>query len=402
MKFLYTVRNKKGEVEKGRIEASSKNEAADSLGRKNLTPISLIQLSESRFSVASINALAPIPRVEKVIFSRQLSTLINAGIPLSQSLSILEKQTANAKMKGILGELIKDVQGGSSLSEALKKHPKAFNSIFVNLVHAGEVGGILDETMERLADQIEKDHEIVSKIRGALMYPAVIMVSMVGAVLFMMVSIIPQLAAMFKEMNADLPLTTRILISISKAITTYGLFTFTGVVLFIILTRYIIKKYYKIRRGLHSFLLHLPILGKASKKLNIARFARTFGVLLASGISIIETLNIVSEATSNILFKEEIKETAKKVKDGTPIAQTIEGSKNFPILVSQMISVGEETGTLSDILLKIADFYEKEMDNMIKNLTSLLEPLMMLMIGSMIGFIMISIIKPIYQLTNMF
>lgn len=399
--FAYTARSKRGIINKGKMEASSKQEAAEFLNKKELTPLSIIKKSKHSFSLDTINDLAPIPRVEKVMFSRQLSTLVNAGVPLIQSLRILEKQTSNAQMKKILEKIVRDVEGGNSLSEALKKHPKAFGSIFVNLVRAGEVGGILDETLERLADQIEKDHELVAKIRGAMMYPAVISIAMIGAVLFMMTSIIPQLATMFEEMNAKLPASTTLLIAMSKAVTTYGFITFSVFAGVVVSIRLAIKKIPPVKRAFHIMILHTPILGKAARKMNIARFSRTFGTLLASGISIIETLNIVSAASSNIIYQEEIKGTVQKVKDGVPIADTLQDSKNFPVLVSQMISVGEETGSLSEISIKIAEFYEKELDNTIKNLTSLLEPIIMLLIGTMIGFIMIAIIKPIYQLTNM-
>lgn len=400
-KFLYTTKDKRGEVEKGEIDASSKIEASDLLSKRNLIPLSLVPVSESRFSISAINALAPIPATEKVIFARELATLVNAGIPLSQSLRILEKQTTNALMKKILSHVVKDVEGGTTLSEALGKHPKAFSPIFVNMVHAGEVGGILDDTLIRIADQVEKDHELVSKIRGAMMYPAVIFIAMNGAVTYMMISIIPQLATMFEEMNAELPTTTKFLIFVSELITTYGLITFPTIIATIFFIRYIIKKVYTIRRKFHQLILKIPVIGKTAKKMNITKFSRTFGALMASGISIVETLNIIADATTNILFKEEIRDAAAKVKDGKQLGEIFEKSKNFPVLVSQMISVGEETGTLSEILIKVAEFYDKELDNTIKNMTSLLEPLMMLMIGTMIGFIMISIITPIYQLTNL-
>lgn len=402
MRFLYTARSKKGEIERGEIHASSKREAAETLNKKNLTPISFKQLSERRISIDAINSLAPVPRIEKVIFSRQLSTLINAGVPLVQSLGILEKQTKNAKFKKILSGLVHDVEGGSSFSEALKKHPNTFSDVFVNLVHAGEVGGILDQTMERLADQIEKDHEITAKIKGAMMYPAVISIAMIGAVILMMVSVIPQLAEMFDEMNAALPTSTKLLIAISEALTTYGVITFSLFAATVLTIRYVIKKVYKVRKKFHFLILHTPVLGRTTRKINIARFARTFGTLMASGISIVETLTIVSGTTSNIYYKEEITKIAKKVKDGIPLGDIMEDSKNFPVLVSQMISIGEETGKLSEILIKVSEFYEKEVDNIIKNITALLEPFMMLAIGGMIGFVMVSIIKPIYELTNMF
>lgn len=402
MKFIYTAKTKTGEIEKGNIEASSKDEVASLLEQKDLTPIVIAKRSGINLSLSSINALSPIPGVEKIIFSRQLSTLINAGVPLAQSLSIMEKQTSNIKMKKIVGDILHKVKSGSSFAEALKKYPRVFNPVFYSLVHAGEIGGILDETLERLADQIEKDHEIVAKIRGAMMYPTIIVVAMVGAVFFMMTSIIPQLATMFEEMNAKLPASTKTLIIISKALTTYGIITFSIFIGLVILFRYLVKNVYIIRKNFHLFLLKLPLLGKMIKKINVSRFTRTLGALLSSGISVIEALDIISDSISNAIFKEEIKDMSNKIKDGVPIATAMQGYKDFPILVSQMISVGEETGTLSDILTKISNFYEKEIDNTIKNLTSILEPFLMILIGGMIGFIMVSIIKPIYQLTNMF
>jgi len=400
--FIYTARNKNGNFERGEIIAANKDTAVELITEKDYSVISLNEKRGSLAFLKSIKNYSFVPAMEKVLFARQLSTLLNAGVPLAQSLSMLSKQASNKKMAEVIKEVSKSVEGGASLSQAMLKHEKLFGSIFVNMVSAGEIGGILDKTMDRMAEQLEKDHEIVAKVRGAMMYPAIIVVAMGGSVLFMMTSIIPQLGKMFEDMNAELPGSTKLLMNISTALTDYGFLTFIGTVSLFLLLRYIVKNVNPVRRKIHFLILHTPILGKASKKINVARFARTFGTLLESGIAIVETLDIIAKATPNLIIKEDIYRIKEEVGNGVSLAVAIEKSKCFPLLVAQMMSVGEEGGLLSEISLKISDYYEKELDNIIKNLTTLLEPIMMLLIGVMIGFMMVSIIKPIYQLTNMF
>ncbi|MCL5093529.1 MAG: type II secretion system F family protein [Patescibacteria group bacterium] len=398
--FTYTAKDKAGNIQKGDLNASSRNEAAEIISSKDFIPVSIVEKKVNPlFSV--LQNFSYIPRVEKVIFFRQLATLINAGISLMQSLTTLQKETTNKKMKAIVTELVRDVEGGSSFYLSLKKHEKVFGPIFVSMINAGEIGGTLDKTLELVADQIEKDHEISAKIKSAMTYPTVIVVAMFGAVFFMMTSVIPELGKMFKEMNAELPMSTKILITVSNAMASYGFFIIILLIGLAAGIRYIIKNVQFVRKRFHFMVLHIPVLGKTVKKINIIRFTRTLGSLLDSGIPIVETLEIIADATQNLIFKEDIVKFKEEVKDGITLSKSMESSKNFPVLINQMLAIGEESGTLSEICAKLSSFFEKDVDNIIKNLTSLLEPLLMLLIGSAIGFIMISIIKPIYELTSM-
>jgi len=297
--------------------------------------------------------------------------------------------------------MTKDIEGGATLSSALSKHPKVFSNIYVNMVKAGETGGILDQVLERLANQLEKDHEIKSKIRGAMVYPCVILVAMIGAVILLLITVIPQLSSLFAEFGGNLPLSTRILVFTSKAITTYGIFTFTGLGGLIYFFRYCVKKVPKIRKGFHKIILKIPVVGKLVTKVNLSRFSRTFGSLLDSGIGVIESLEMIADSLENSIFKEETLNIAQSIKNGSSIGDSITQCKHFPIIISQMVSVGEETGKVSEMLEKIAGFQEKEVNNIVKNLSSLIEPIMMIILGVIIGFIVYSIIVPIYQLTDM-
>jgi type IV pilus assembly protein PilC len=284
----------------------------------------------------------------------------------------------------------------------MAKHPNVFSGIFVNMVKAGEVGGTLDDALNQLAIQLAKDQALISKVRGAMTYPVIILVGMVGAVIYLMATIVPQLSKMFDELGGKLPTATKVLIFISNLVTKYGVITFTVLFLMIMGYRYIEKNVLPFRRAVHTLILKMPVIKNLSIKLNVAHFTRTLASLLKSGVSVVESLTIVADTTDNLIFKEAIEKTADKVKNGTQIAEVIKAYKVFPPIVSQMIAVGEETGSLDTILLKIADFYDREVDNITQNLSTLLEPLMMILIGLMVGFVVVSIITPIYQMTNMY
>lgn len=398
--FSYTVRNKEQVVLYGNIEGSSRDDVVKTLLDQGLTPINLTETTKT--SLASMMAqVSTIPIAEKVLFSQELSTLVNAGVPISQSLGILEKQTKNVRFKNTIEELAKDVDGGLTLSGALEKHPKIFSKLFTSMVKSGEIGGTLDEALTRLAEQMNKDRELSSKIRGAMIYPSVIFVGMVGALIFMMVTIVPKLQSMFDELGGKLPASTRSLIFLSKAFTTYGFLTagiFAGVFLGF---RYLEKNVMPFRRLIHRLLLKLPVIGNLITKINVARITRTLGSLVSSGVGVVEALDIVAEATQNLLFKEAIEKASEKVKNGSTIAETLKAYKVFPILVPQMVAVGEETGSLDVILKKVADFYDTDVANITGNLTTLLEPVIMIVIGIMVGYVIVSIITPIYTMTDM-
>lgn len=398
--FSYTVRDKEQKIMTGNVEGPSKDDVVKSLLDKGLTPVTITETTKASFATM-LTRVSTIPVAEKVLFSQELSTLVNAGVPISQSLGILEKQTKNARFKATIEELAKDVDGGLTLSGALEKHPKVFSQLFISMVKSGEIGGTLDEALTRLAEQMNKDRELNSKIRGAMIYPTVIFIGMVGALIFMMVTIVPKLQSMFDELGGELPATTKSLVFMSEAFTTYGLVTASIFAIVFFGFRYTEKNVMPFRRLMHQLILKIPVVGVLSTKINVARSTRTLGSLVSSGVGVVEALDIVAESTPNLLFKEAIAKASEKVKNGSTIAETLKNFKVFPILVPQMISVGEETGSLDVILKKVADFYDSEVENITRNLTTLLEPLIMIIIGLMVGYVIVAIITPIYTMTDM-
>ncbi|KKR29642.1 MAG: Type II secretion system F domain protein, partial [candidate division CPR2 bacterium GW2011_GWD1_39_7] len=306
-KFEYLGKEKSGHMVSGDLDAKNRNEAVSLLIEKGLTPIKINECKRGIFKSNSKRE-GRISGKEKVVFSRQLAILINSGLPLAQSFSILQKQTSNQKFKKIIEEVGKDLQGGISLSDALSKHPKAFSTIFVNMVRAGEIGGTLDQTLERLANQMEKDREIIAKVRNAMMYPSVIIVAMIGAVTFLMVKVVPQLSTIFEDMGGELPINTRALIFISNVLKNYLIFVILSVVGTIYALRRLVKTNKKFKFHFNAFLLKVPLIKMVIIKLNTARFARTLGMLLNSGIPVMESLEIVNNSISNEVFLRKLAE----------------------------------------------------------------------------------------------
>jgi len=398
--FTYTAKDKEDKISTGSIEAGTREDAIRTIQDRGLTPVTLDEQSKSSI-FAALNKIGTIPLSEKVMFSEELATLVNAGVPISQSLGILEKQTKNVRFQAAINDLAKDVDGGLSLSGALEKHPSVFSPLFVSMVKSGEIGGTLDASLNQLAEQMNKDRELNSKIKGAMIYPMVIFIAMSGALVFMLVTIIPKLTQMFDELGGELPATTKSLVFLSKAVTDYGFITASIIAGIYFGFKYTLKHVEPFRYFMHKILLKLPVIGNLSTKINVARITRTLGSLISSGVAVDEALDIISSSTPNLLFKEAVVKTAEKVKNGSSIAECLKGFKVFPILVPQMIAVGEETGSLDVILKKIADFYDSEVSNITKNLTTLLEPLIMIVIGIMVGYVIVSIITPIYTMTDM-
>jgi type IV pilus assembly protein PilC len=398
--FSYTVRNKEQKILNGNVEGSTKEEVAKTLLDQGLTPVTITETTKPSILVL-LARISNIPTAEKVLFSQELSTLVSAGVPISQSLGILEKQTKNKRFKNVISDLSKDVDGGLTLSGALTKHPKVFSSLFISMVKSGEIGGTLDESLIRLAEQMNKDRELTSKIKGAMIYPTVIFVAMVGALIFMLVTIVPKLQNMFEELGGELPATTKSLLFVSSLFTKYGLITAGTAICIYFTFTYLKRTVIPFRHFLHKLLLKVPVIGTLSTKINVARITRTLGSLLSSGVGVVEALDIVGDSTDNLLFKEAVRKASEKVKNGSTIAETLKNFKVFPILVPQMIAVGEETGSLDIILKKVADFYDSEVENITRNLTTLLEPLIMIVIGLMVGYVIVAIITPIYSMTNM-
>lgn len=400
--FSYTAKDKSGAIHKGSVVASDRSDAAASLIERGFTPLLVKQQAAKRgggLNLANLHFGAKVKVTDKVVFSRQFATMINAGVPITQSLSILEAQATNPHLKKALIDVAKKVEGGSTLSDALATHDDIFSEIYINMVRAGETGGMLDEVLDRLATQQEKDAELVSRVRGAMIYPAVITSVTIGVFIFLMTVIVPNLANIFEGLGSELPWYTKLMLTISSGLTNYGLYILVAVTVAGILA----VRYFRTLQGkrlLHRYLLKMPIFGPIIIKVNVARFARTFGSLMSSGISVLEALNSTATALGNTTFKEGLLSVAKQVKAGKPVSEPLKNMSIFPPIVSQMVAVGEETGKMDEILIKLAGFYEKEVDSVVAGITSIIEPLLIMVLGGMVGFIVISVFGPLSALSN--
>lgn len=405
--FNYTARTKAGALTKGQLSAIDRSAALAAIARQGLVPVLVKEsggkgLNMNLSSLPGLKSLQNRQKVklkEKVIFTRQFATMINAGVPIAQSLAILQKQTSSEKFRSVIGGMMKKVEGGTPLSVAMAEHGEVFPPVYVNMVKAGEAGGILDEVLDRLAIQQEKDADLISKVKGASIYPAVITTAALAAFIFLMTVIVPKLSVIFDQLGGNLPWYTKIMLNVSHFMTRFSVFIIAGLVAAAIaLVRW--KKTARGKKILDTIALKSPIVGAIIVKVNIARFARTFGSLMSSGLAVLDALHITSQALGNTLFKEELEQVAVEVKNGRPVSDVLKRSHNFPPIVAQMISVGEETGQIDKILLKVAEFYEKEVDATVSNLTSVIEPVLIIVLGFMVGSIVLSVFGPISQLTD--
>lgn len=337
---------------------------------------------------------------DKVIFSRQLSTLIDAGLPLVQSLRSVQNQTKNKALQAIVVEVISDVEGGKAFSAALAKHPNVFNNVFVSLVAAGEASGTLDVALERIADQQEKDAELLSKVRGAMIYPVIVLLVMVAVITFMLVSVLPQVKSLYDGIpGARLPLMTRMLLALSQFIIHYWYFIllFIGVVIFLT-TRW--ARTLGGKNFVDNLKLKMWPIGPLFTEMYMARFARTGTTLVASGVPLIQVLDIVSNAVNNVHLEKSIHVATEKVRGGKSLSSSLEGDPHFLDLVPQMIKIGEDSGALEQMLDKTADYYEKEVDNQIKAISTIIEPVLMVILGIVAIIIVAAILLPIYGLVG--
>ncbi|MFA6423168.1 MAG: type II secretion system F family protein [Patescibacteria group bacterium] len=336
---------------------------------------------------------------EKAFFSRQLATMLSSGLPLTQSLYILAVQSTNEYFKSILNDVIFDLEAGYNFHNALSKHPKVFNKVFVSLVKAGESSGKLEQILDDLATQIENDAAFSSKIKAALLYPVFILVVLIGVSVMMMVKVIPQLEDVFKESNAKLPWITTTLMSMSRFMVHYWWICIFAIVGLVILVRVLLKtdgfEYFW-----NKFKIKGPIIGKIVTGIYMHRFTNTLSLLTSSGIPIIESLDIVGDVMNNRIYIEELQNVAVQVERGVPISVPLSKNSNFPLIVSQMIMVGEQTGKLDKVLKGLAKYYYEETDNKIKGISSLFEPVMIVFIGGGVAFLVFAILMPIYNLAQ--
>jgi len=394
--YSYVAQTKKGRKLKGELEAADERIALNQLKRRNLTVKKIKPKPKDIFE----NVAFMQPKVTSkdiVVFTRQFSTMIDAGLPLVQGLTILAEQMENKTFRVILKEITKDVEGGSTLAEALKKHPKVFDSLFVNLVAAGEVGGILDTIMRRLADYIEKSEALKKRIKGAMTYPAVVVAIAILVIAVILIFVIPVFEEMFESFGAALPAPTQLVVNMSR----FMKGNIHWVIVALVALVFVFKKYRNTKGGrktTDAIALKLPVFGDLLKKTAIARFSRTLGTMIQSGVPILDSLEIVAKTSGNVVLEEIIFEVRSSIAEGQTIADPLSETDIFPGMVVQMISVGEATGALDTMLNKIADFYDDEVDTAVDALTSMLEPLLMLFLGGAVGGLVIAMYLPIFQM----
>ena len=402
--FSYTAVNKSGKTQEGETDAASKEILVATLTRQGLRPL-VIKAETAKSSgsfLAKFGTRKKVKPKDLVIFTRQLSTMISAGVPIARSLATLQGQSSNKYFRSVVSTLSKDIEGGLPLGDAFAKFPNVFSDIYVNMVRAGEAGGILDEIFKRLASQVEQDASMRKKIVGAMMYPAVILTITVFAFFGIMVFIIPKIAKILNDLggpDAELPVYTRAMLSASTFMQHNGIIIL--IVVGIAVT--IVRRYIRTPKGqykLHSLLLKIPILKTIITKIAVARFARTFASLMSAGVGVLESLEVTGRAMGNRVIQEELVDAAKQVKNGKQLSEPLSKSKHFPAIVSQMLAVGEETGQIDTILVKVADFYEEEVETIVDSLSSIIEPLMIIVLGSIVGVIAASVMGPIASLSK--
>jgi type IV pilus assembly protein PilC len=398
--YEYTARDPaSGQKIKSTVEADSEQAAVALLQKRGLSPIEMKAKSNSSGSLLN-RYLHRIKTKDKVLFARQLSTLINAGLPLVQSLRNVVTQTQNKNFQIVLNQVIADVESGTAFSAALAKFPNVFNAVFVNLVAAGEVSGTLDASLARLADQSEKDADIIAKVRGAMVYPIIVLLVMIGVIIFMVVKVVPAVQVVYVSIpGAELPLITRILVAIAHFTTKYwwieviilGAIVFVG-------TKW--ARTLGGKRIVDKAKMRTPPLGQLFMKLYMARFSRIGSTLVASGVPLIQMLDITGKAINNIHVEESIRKAADKVKGGKALSLALKDDPNFLPLVGDMLRIGEESGSMEQMLGKAADYYEKEVDNQIKSISTIIEPVLMILMGVVALIVVAAVLLPIYGLVG--
>ncbi|HEY6711773.1 MAG TPA: type II secretion system F family protein [Rubrobacter sp.] len=395
--FTYRALDKQGEIVQDKLEGSGELAVVHELRQQGLL---VIDVKEQ--SVAQKDILAPFKGIrlaDLVVFSRQLATMINAGLPIVRALYVLSEQTANPKLNDVVVAVRKDVEAGSSLSEALEKHPDVFSRLYVEMVKAGETGGILDGVLLRLADQLERDQDLRRKIRSALTYPTVVLIFAILAASFMLMFIVPVFAGLFQDLGGTLPLPTRICMLISDILTSFwGVLVYAAMGLAVVMfLRW--KKSESGRKVWGRAVLRIPAkIGDVVKKATLARFARTLATLSAAGVPILQSIEITATSSGNWVVEKALLKSRDAIREGIPLYKPLETEPVFPPMVTRMIAVGEETGDIDGMLTKIAEFYESEVDAAVKALTSIIEPLMVVVVGGIVGAIVISMYLPMFKI----
>ncbi|MCA9372536.1 type II secretion system F family protein [Candidatus Woesebacteria bacterium] len=397
--FTYSAKNKLGEVVKGKAEASTIEEAAALLDERGLLVISMKPIGYGGLNQI-LQGLVGVSQNDVVNFTRQLSTMISAGLSISKALGVLVQQSTPG-FSQLVANLLHEVEGGASFSKALSSHPKVFSRLYVQLVKAGEIGGILDEILSRLAHNLEKSKEFRAKTKGAMIYPVIVVIAMAVVGFVMMTFVLPKLTAMYSDFGVTLPLPTRVLIGLSNFFAHQWYVVIGGTALVI----YLFNRWYKTETGqriVAGLLLKVPILGGLLQKMMITDFVRTLSLLLGSGVTLLQALDVVIEGVDNIIYREAFTEARNQVEKGSLLSESVARHEQIPLILSQMIAVGEETGKLDEVLDKLSSYFEQETEQAVKNLTTAIEPLIMVVLAIGVGGMVIAIIMPIYSLTSAF
>lgn len=402
--FSYTATNPSNKIIKGTLETTDRTAVTTALSKQGLRPLSIKEQANNirgRSSKLSFGS-GKVKSNDLVIFTRELSAMVSAGVPLLRSLTSLEEHAESPGLKKVLTVVIQDVENGMGIGDALAKHPHVFDDVYVNMVHAGEAAGILDDILKRLAMQQEKNATIRKKIKSAMTYPMVLVVITVVAFFGLMLFVIPQIGDILKDLggeDAELPALTLAMLGISGFIISYWFIVIPAIVGGIVLLLRFLKTP-KGKKLLHRFLLKAPGVKTLVQKIAIARFSRTFSALIGAGVAVLEALNVTARAVGNVVYEEALINAAEEVKNGVSLSSVINKNPLFPAIVGQMLSVGEETGQTDVVLVKVADFYEEEVDVAIESISSIIEPVMILFMGSMVGLIAASVMGPIANLSN--
>lgn len=397
--FIYRAKDIHGEDHTGNLKTSDVHSAATALRKKGLIVISLKSQDEDKNKLFD-KFFNKVGFSDVVIVTRQLATMISSGLVLSDALDILQEQQSNPTLKKAVTEISQDVKGGLTFAQALSKYPDIFPHLYVNLVKAGETSGKLDQVFLQMAEGLEKDKEFRAKVKGAMVYPVLVLGMMAIVIVIMMIFVIPKLTSLYQQSTIELPLPTKILITTSNLFINFwwlGLIIIVGGIIGL-------RRWNKTDEGNYVIgraLLRMPIVGKIITNVTLTNFSRTFGLLTAAGIPLLESIGIVSDLTDNSVFKKSLKAAYNGVERGLPFSSLL-NSEIFPKIVSQMIKVGEETGKVDDVFFKLAEYFESESDHLIKNLTVAIEPIVLVILGIGVGFLVISIILPIYKLTTSF
>lgn len=404
-KFNYTVTTEAGKIQKGTVEATDKITAITTLVAKGWRPLSVVDDDKKKSGDIPLPGFLKNKKIKTddlVMFTRQLSAMIGAGVPLLRALNSLETNSESKALQAIIANVFKDVQSGTSLADSLEKHPEAFSDVYVNMVRAGEAAGILDEILKRLALQQEKNATIRKKIKSAMTYPMVLIVITIGAFFGLMLFVIPQIGTILQDLggpDAELPALTKVMLAISGFITSfwYIVLPVLGGAIFGLM------RYIKTPAGktqFHHLVLKMPGIKTIVMKVAVARFARTFSALMGAGVAVLEALDVTAHALGNVVYEQALLDAAKAVENGDTLSSVIAQYDIFPAIVAQMLAVGEETGQTDTVLVKVADFYEEEVDVAIEGLSSIIEPVMIVFMGGMVGVIAASVMQPIASLSS--